>query len=83
VIAAGWSPSIGITRIAWNSENGIGRAGILASGSGSGLCRLDFLRGHEFEKKRAQIRNKLYGSTLPKELEGEEIDLEEDDSDDV
>lgn len=55
----------------------------MASGSGSGLCRIDFLKGHEFEKKRAQIRNKLYGSTLPKELEGEEIDLDEDDSDDV
>ncbi|GBE81838.1 hypothetical protein SCP_0402120 [Sparassis crispa] len=40
-----WPPEVGIHRVAWNSGNGLGRAPLLASATGSGLCRVDWLLG--------------------------------------
>ncbi|KAI6031550.1 hypothetical protein BKA83DRAFT_26764 [Pisolithus microcarpus] len=40
-----WPPEIGVHRVTWNCGNGLGCASLLASGSGSGLCRVDWLCG--------------------------------------
>jgi len=54
--SAGWPPEISITSLQWNSAGGIGRAGQLASGSASGLCRLDFMKGYANQVNLAAIR---------------------------
>lgn len=41
-----WEPEIGVLCARWNSANGIGRAGLLASGMACGLVRIDFVEGH-------------------------------------
>lgn len=40
-----WSPEVGIQRVVWNTGNGLGGAPLLASSTGSGLCRIDWLLG--------------------------------------
>ncbi|KAI0823602.1 hypothetical protein BC628DRAFT_1490013 [Trametes gibbosa] len=40
-----WPPEVGIHRVAWNDGNGLGRTPLLASATGSGLCRVDWLLG--------------------------------------
>ncbi|OCH93813.1 hypothetical protein OBBRIDRAFT_817558 [Obba rivulosa] len=40
-----WPPEIGVQRVVWNDGNGIGRTPLLASATGSGLCRVDWLLG--------------------------------------
>ncbi len=42
---ANWSPPVGIHRVSWHNGGGIGRAGLLASGTASGLGRIDFVKG--------------------------------------
>jgi hypothetical protein len=54
--SAGWPPEISITSLQWNNAGGIGRAGQLASGSASGLCRIDFLKGYANPVSLAAIR---------------------------
>ncbi|KAH7889341.1 hypothetical protein F5I97DRAFT_1993652 [Phlebopus sp. FC_14] len=46
-----WSPEIGVHRVAWNSGNGLGGAPLLASVTGSGLCRVDWLLGRWIKDK--------------------------------
>ncbi|KAI6136441.1 hypothetical protein F5141DRAFT_995226 [Pisolithus sp. B1] len=46
-----WPPEIGVHRVTWNCGNGLGCASLLASGSGSGLCRVDWLRGRWFKDR--------------------------------
>ncbi|KAL4068179.1 hypothetical protein J3A83DRAFT_3825037 [Scleroderma citrinum] len=46
-----WPPEIGVHRVAWNSGNGLGCASLLASGTASGLCRVDWLPGRWFRDK--------------------------------
>ncbi|KAH9950220.1 hypothetical protein B0H21DRAFT_561975 [Amylocystis lapponica] len=41
-----WPREVGVQRVVWNAANGLGRAGLLASGTGAGLCRVDWLGGH-------------------------------------
>ncbi|KAI0647474.1 hypothetical protein C8Q79DRAFT_1068955 [Trametes meyenii] len=40
-----WPPEVGIHRVVWNDGNGLGRTPLLASATGSGLCRVDWLLG--------------------------------------
>ncbi|OJT08897.1 Transcription factor tau subunit sfc6 [Trametes pubescens] len=40
-----WPPEVGIHRVAWNDGNGLARTPLLASATGSGLCRVDWLMG--------------------------------------
>lgn len=49
--SAGWPPRSAITKICWNSADGIGRAGLLASGTGSGLGRVDVMKGHFYNNQ--------------------------------
>ncbi|KZT71332.1 hypothetical protein DAEQUDRAFT_707212 [Daedalea quercina L-15889] len=40
-----WPAQVGVQRVMWNSGNGLGEAPYLASSTGSGLCRIDWLLG--------------------------------------
>ena len=40
-----WPPEVGIHRVVWNDGNGLARTPLLASATGSGLCRVDWLLG--------------------------------------
>lgn len=40
-----WSPEVGVQRVAWNTGNGMAASSLLASSTGSGLCRVDWLTG--------------------------------------
>ena len=82
-----WPAEINITGLAWNNGNGIGRAGMLASGSASGLCRVDFMRGHKEEGKLGQFRRRMEGKerrvakddSKQMDSEGDEDEDEDDD----
>lgn len=40
-----WSPEVGVQRVVWNTGNGMAGSPLLASATGSGLCRVDWLMG--------------------------------------
>ncbi|KAI0748428.1 hypothetical protein C8Q80DRAFT_1171827 [Daedaleopsis nitida] len=40
-----WPVEVGVQRVVWNDGNGLGRTPLLASATGSGLCRVDWLLG--------------------------------------
>jgi len=40
-----WPVEVGVHKICWNNNNGLGRANWIASGTASGLCRIDIVRG--------------------------------------
>ncbi|KAH7924733.1 hypothetical protein BV22DRAFT_1195685 [Leucogyrophana mollusca] len=46
-----WPPEVGVHRVVWNSANGLGSAPLLASATGSGLCRVDWLLGRFIRDK--------------------------------
>jgi transcription factor C subunit 6 len=70
-----WPWQVGVQRVAWNNGNGLASAGLLASATASGLCRIDVLWGR-------WIKNKVpYGST--ERIRGEDgaaMDVDSDDS---
>lgn len=47
-----WPQEVGIQVVTWNSSNGLSNAGLLASATGSGLCRVDYLWGRWMRDKR-------------------------------
>ena len=46
-----WHPSVGVQRVVWHSGAGLAAGGLLASATGSGLCRVDFLEGRWFRDR--------------------------------
>ncbi|KAI9459447.1 hypothetical protein BJY52DRAFT_1186406 [Lactarius psammicola] len=46
-----WPTSVGVQRVAWHCGAGLAAAGLLASATGSGLCRVDFLEGRWFRDR--------------------------------
>lgn len=40
-----WPSEIGVQRVVWNNGNGLANAPLLASSTGCGLCRVDWLEG--------------------------------------
>lgn len=40
-----WPAQVGVQRVAWNCGNGLRAASFLASSTGSGLCRVDWVLG--------------------------------------
>ncbi|KAI0373079.1 hypothetical protein BV20DRAFT_990682 [Pilatotrama ljubarskyi] len=40
-----WPAEVGVHRVVWNDGNGLARTPLLASATGSGLCRVDWLMG--------------------------------------
>jgi hypothetical protein len=68
-----WSTEVGVHIATWNVGNGMAHAGLLASGSQSGLCRIDFLEGKWSGRTVARIP---YGSIENIRGEGMNIDDE-------
>ncbi len=48
---ANWSPHVAVHRVAWHNGGGIGRAGMVASGTASGLGRVDIIKGRFVDGK--------------------------------
>ncbi|KAI0797510.1 hypothetical protein C8Q75DRAFT_738495 [Abortiporus biennis] len=70
-----WSPEVGVQRVVWNEGNGLSNAPFLASSTGSGLCRIDFLEGR-WMKDRIP-----YGGIEGIREEGNAEDFMDEDSD--
>ncbi|KAH9930681.1 uncharacterized protein B0H18DRAFT_1083768 [Fomitopsis serialis] len=45
IVTGAWPAQVGVQRAVWNSGNGLRAAPYLASSTGSGLCRVDWLLG--------------------------------------
>ncbi|KAJ7069958.1 hypothetical protein C8F01DRAFT_1246117 [Mycena amicta] len=43
--SSSWPREVGVQRVVWNCGGGLGGSGLLASSTGSGLCRVDFVWG--------------------------------------
>ncbi|KAF9014294.1 hypothetical protein BDQ17DRAFT_1386722 [Cyathus striatus] len=46
-----WQPEVGVHRVVWNTTSGLAGAGMLASATASGLCRVDVLWGRWMKGK--------------------------------
>jgi transcription factor C subunit 6 len=46
-----WPRQVGVHRVTWNCTNGLAAAGLLASATASGLCRVDELWGRWMKDK--------------------------------
>lgn len=46
-----WPRNVCVTRVAWDSGGGLSSAPLLASATGSGLCRIDWLLGRFFVER--------------------------------
>ncbi|KAF9075115.1 hypothetical protein BDP27DRAFT_1315519 [Rhodocollybia butyracea] len=76
-----WPREVGIHRVVWNSVGGLGGAGLLASATGSGLCRVDALTGRWLKEKSVKMP---YGSIESIRLEdgsvADDMDIDSDES---
>lgn len=71
-----WPKGVGVQRVVWNSGNGLGGAGILASATGAGLCRVDVLSGRWMKEKTLRMP---YGGIENIRLEREDdMDVDSD-----
>ncbi|KAG2355859.1 hypothetical protein BDR07DRAFT_1492612 [Suillus spraguei] len=70
-----WPPEVGVHRVTWNTGNGLGGAPLLASTTGSGLCRVDWLLGR-------WIRNKVPYVNVPNMRREVDDMMDEDSGDD-
>ena len=71
-----WPHEVGVQRVVWNSGNGLAGAGILASATGSGLCRVDVLSGRFMKDKTTKMP---YGSIENIRLEnGDDMEVDSD-----
>lgn len=46
-----WPREVGVHCVVWNTGNGLASSGLLASGTASGLCRVDVLWGRWSKEK--------------------------------
>ena len=46
-----WPCEVGVHRVVWNNGNGLASSSLLATGTASGLCRIDILWGRWLEDK--------------------------------
>src|SRR5438552_2753391 len=72
-----WPPQVGIHHVVWNNGNGLGAAGIMASATGSGICRVDFLQGRWLKGKIpygniAKVRGELHADDMEVDNTSEE-----------
>lgn len=70
-----WPSEVGVHRVTWNTGNGLGGAPLLASTTGSGLCRVDWLLGR-------WIRNKVPYVNVPNMRKEVDDIMDEDSGDD-
>ncbi|KAH9980956.1 hypothetical protein BGW80DRAFT_1162238 [Lactifluus volemus] len=69
-----WHPSVGVQRVTWHDGAGLTAAGMLASATGSGLCRVDLLEGRWFRDRCPYERVEA----MRMEVDGMEVDEPED-----
>jgi hypothetical protein len=69
-----WYPSVGVQRVTWHDGAGLTAAGMLASATGSGLCRVDLLEGRWFRDRCPYERVEA----MRMEVDGMEVDEPED-----
>jgi len=72
-----WPRQVGVHRVVWNNGNGLGASALVAAGTASGLCRVEWVWGR-------WVRGKVpYGSVSAMRMEGVSSSWEgdEDDSD--
>ncbi|KAL0581909.1 hypothetical protein V5O48_000139 [Marasmius crinis-equi] len=50
-----WPQEVGVQLVTWNSSNGLPNSGLLASATGSGLCRVDYLWGRWIKDRRPYV----------------------------
>ncbi|KAF5389789.1 hypothetical protein D9757_003666 [Collybiopsis confluens] len=75
-----WPRQVGVQRVVWNSGSGLGGAGLLASATGSGLCRVDVLSGRFIKEKMAKMP---YGGVEGIRLEnGDDMEVDSDEGSD-
>ncbi|KAJ4487756.1 hypothetical protein J3R30DRAFT_3695362 [Lentinula aciculospora] len=65
-----WPREVGVQRVVWNSGSGLAAAGMLASATGSGLCRVDVLSGRWLKEKSVKMP---YGGVENIRLEGDNV----------
>ncbi|KAJ3995652.1 hypothetical protein F5050DRAFT_1573164 [Lentinula boryana] len=65
-----WPREVGVQRVVWNNGNGLAAAGMLASATGSGLCRVDVLSGRWLKEKGVKMP---YGGIENIRLEGDSV----------
>jgi len=70
--SSAWPQQVGIHRVAWNSGNGLAAAGMLASATASGICRVDWLQGRWLKGKIP------YGNVANVRRESEPDDMDVD-----
>jgi len=63
-----WSPDVGVLSVAWNSSCGIGRAGLLASGTACGLARIDVMVDGQWRPGVGRTREGLRERLRAKEI---------------
>ena len=68
-----WHPSVGVQRVAWHSGAVLAAGGLLASATGSGLCRVDFLEGKWFRDRVPYERVEA----IPLEEDVMDVDVDE------
>ena|SRR6266851_7782466 len=72
-----WHTSVGVQRVVWHSGAGLAAAGLLASATGSGLCRVDFLEGRWFRDRVP------YDRVEAMRLEEDAMDVDVDEAEDI
>ncbi|KAA1469302.1 hypothetical protein DENSPDRAFT_816148 [Dentipellis sp. KUC8613] len=72
-----WSAEVGVLRAVWHAGGGLGAAQLLASGTASGLGRVDVLRGRWLREKVP------YGGVeaMRREVDAMDVDVEDEDVD--
>lgn len=72
-----WHPCVGVQRVVWHSGAGLAATELLASATGSGLCRVDFLEGRWFRDRVPYERVEA----MRMEEDGMDVDEPEDNDD--
>lgn len=73
-----WPSEVGVHRVTWNSTNGLAAAGLLASATASGLCRVDELWGRWIKDKVPYTAIEHIRMELP---DANAMDVDSDESD--
>jgi transcription factor C subunit 6 len=79
-----WPTQVGVHRVSWNSGNGLSAAGLLGSGTASGLGRVDCLEGRWLTGRVpyvsvANMRKEVELGVSEEEEDEDEGDEDEDD----
>ncbi len=73
-----WPVEVGVHRVAWHSGGGLHSAPLLASGTASGLCRIEWMRGRGQDGMNLYSMIQHLRSGKPTEPASAGIDMEEE-----